>query len=124
MFFEPADRGIVRFGEATTEALLVAAVGSWAVNLPGASSGAIGVVRRHIVTIRSLEDPSLLISLPVEDESVSAALSNLAAVGSGSHPIAAVREACAPVLANLAPIFGLIDFPDRLAEVDCRSRQL
>jgi hypothetical protein len=109
MDFDLKERVLIRLGDYATEAMFVTATGSWAVILPGLSSGALGVARRHIVTIRSLDDPGLLISLPVEDNAVAESLGELAALGSRSHSLLSGRRACAAVFASLAPFIALVE---------------
>lgn len=110
MHFDVDERGLVRLGHCTTEVIFVTTTGSWAVNMPGSSSGAVGVARRHIVTIRSLDDPALVICVPVDDHAVSDTIGKLGALGSTSHSLTAVRQACASVFASLAPLIAFVEF--------------
>lgn len=107
MELDVEERAFVRLAEGTTEAIFVTRNGSWVVHLPSVSSGAVGLARRHIVTIRSLDDPSLVLSLPVDDEAVAKTLAELAALGSRPCRLSAVRRACTAIFAGLAPVIAL-----------------
>ena len=107
MELDVEERAFVRLAESTTEAIFVTRNGSWVVHLPSVSSGAVGIARRHIVTIRSLDDPSLVLSLPVDDEAVAKTLAELAALGSRPCRLSAVRRACTAIFAGLAPVIAL-----------------